>query len=178
MGIIEDLRKHPFCEDDHLLLDTNIWLFTYGTTSHRYQPQASTYNRALNEMKKNNSHLYISPSIISEFINQFVHVEWQINGKQNQNKKSYRNSLEFKPVAKEIVFYLKEILKLSDCSDALIDSGKANDLLNEYEGCSLDFNDIIIEDVCKSNDLTLVTDDRDFKNCPIPVLTANPTLLR
>ena len=58
--------------------------------------------------------------------------------------------------------------------DLDLDDAKTREFLDEFTAGEMDFNDIIIRNVCSSNNLILVTDDGDFKNCSnITILTAN-----
>lgn len=51
-----------------------------------------------------------------------------------------------------------------------------NELLKDYAAGDSDFNDQVIVELCKREDLTLVTHDGDFKGSGIPILTANKNL--
>jgi len=57
--------------------------------------------------------------------------------------------------------------------DSKFDKTKVCGFLSEFKKCEMDFNDIMIEEICKENALALVTDDGDFKNSNIPIFTAN-----
>ena len=50
-------------------------------------------------------------------------------------------------------------------------------LLNEYALGDSDFNDQVLTDLCIRTGLMLITDDADFKDRGIPVITANKRLL-
>ena len=41
-----------------------------------------------------------------------------------------------------------------------------------------DFNDKLITEICRNDDLVLLTNDADFASAPIDILTANPKLLK
>jgi len=50
-------------------------------------------------------------------------------------------------------------------------------LVDEYEKGNSDFNDQVLAELCKSKGLTLVTDDSDFADTGLTIVTANQRLL-
>jgi len=73
---------------------------------------------------------------------------------------------------------MEDILSFAECCDSSFNKPKANVYLKGFQECKLDYNDLVIEDICIANDLILVTNDSDFKDSRIPVvLTANPSLV-
>ena len=68
---------------------------------------------------------------------------------------------------------------LSHCSrlESRFDTLDAGDLMDEYAQGGADFNDQVIRNLCRSRNLTLITDDRDFNGQGISILTANRRLL-
>jgi len=171
--LIEDIRAHIFQEEERLLLDTNIWLFTYGPISYRRQNGADVYNQALANISINKCKVYICSIIISEFINRCIDEELRLLGISKSDRKAFRKLPVFRPIAEKIILYVEDIMSFARSCDFKFDSLKVQAFLNEFKNGSLDYNDIIIEDVCKTNSLILVTNDADFKNSPVPLLTAN-----
>jgi predicted nucleic acid-binding protein len=181
--LIENLQRHAFRENEKLLLDTNIWLFAFGDAAFKYKNEnSSIYLSLLSKMA--NSKIYICRPIISEFVNKCIDVHWKRwkieKNPRNNDRKAFRNDPNFERTAKEIAQDTEEILNMVKCyCDSTFDDAKARDFLNEFVGHELDFNDIILKYICKSNGLTLVTDDGDFKNYnDITILTANSKSLR
>jgi predicted nucleic acid-binding protein len=181
--LIENLQRHTFREDEKLLLDTNIWLFAFGDSKFKYNnDNISIYLNSLNKMT--NSKIYICGPIISEFINKCIDVQWKRWQKEKNphpnDRKAFRKDPDFERTAKEIAQDTEEILNMVKCyCDSTFDDAKARAFLNEFTARELDFNDILIKELCESNDLILVTDDGDFKNCGnITILTANSKYFR
>lgn len=176
--MIENLQRHFFQENEKLLLDTNVWLFAFGDSKFRYENENSgIYLNLLSKMA--DSKIYICRPIISEFINKCIDVHWRrwLPGKnpRRNRRKDFRNDPSFERIAKEIAQDTEEILNMAKYyCDSTFDDAKARRYLEEFKACKLDFNDIIIRDACELDDLILITDDGDFKNCSnIIVLTAN-----
>ena len=171
-----EVLKYNFAPHDRLFMDANIWLYLDG-------PQKSNsnlrtiYSKVFSRILNAGSQIYIDVLIVSEFINSYARVRWKVVAPHRKTFRDFRNSPAFKTVATDISADVKRILK--HCS--LIESGfetlKLDDVLNEYATGKYDFNDQVITEVCKTNGLTLITNDGDFKSQEIPVLTANSRLL-
>jgi hypothetical protein len=65
------------------------------------------------------------------------------------------------------------MLNAIGCCDSEFDKPKTCGFLVQFQKCEMDFNDIIIEEICKENHSGLITDDSDFKNSSIQIFTAN-----
>ena len=177
------VRRHNFTSKDKLFLDANIWLYLYCPQGSR-DYWVKIYSNVFDRILKAKSQIYIDVLIVSEFINRFARQEWELakeewipTGSPLNSFKNFRDSLHFKPIAQGIAAAVKQIMQ--NCSQ--IERGfeilRIDDLLNDYAKGNSDFNDQVITELCKSNGLTLITNDGDFKTQEIPILTANPSLL-
>ena len=173
---IGEVLHYNFTLQDKLFLDANIWLYLYGPPKPRsyWRP---IYSRVFNRILRAKSPIHIDVLVVSEFINAYARLKWRTAASHLAYFKDFRNSPDFKPVAQNIAAHVKQIMK--HC--ARIESGftmlPMNDLLGDYISGDSDFNDQVIIEICKSNDFTLITNDSDFKNQEISILTANPKLL-
>ena len=171
-----EVRNYNFTPQHKLFLDANIWLYLYAPHKPG-DPSVQTYSNVFNCILKAQSQIYIDVLVVSEFINTYARKKWRLVAPHLNPFKVFRNSRHFKPVAKAIAAEVKQIMK--HCSR--IESGFATlaieDLLDDYAIGNFDFNDQVITQLCKSNGLTLITDDGDFETQEIPVLTANRDLL-
>ena len=170
------VKQHNFSSKDKLFLDANIWFYVFGP--HRPgDPNAVTYSDVFNCILNAQSQIYIDVLVVSEFINAYSRRKWKLIARHIKLFKDFRNSPVFKPVAQDIADDVKQIMKC--CSR--IESGFAmldiTRLINDYATGDFDFNDQVITEICKSNGLTLITNDSDFKTQEIPILTANSNLL-
>ena len=170
----KSVKTHKFKRHDKLFLDANIWLYLYAPQ----KPQAhwpKIYSGVFRRILKAGSKIYTDVLIVSEFINRYARIKHKLVAPCSEFK-DFRKSPSFKPVARDIAADVKKIL--AHC--CLIGSGfetlETDDLLDEYAGGNSDFNDQVITELCKSNGLTLMTSDSDFKNQTIPILSANPKL--
>jgi len=172
--LIKDIRELQ--PTDKILLDTNTCLFVYGHPNFRYKNRNSIkYVNCQNNFGKGN--VFVCGPVLSEFINKIRDEMWK-KWKEDENphpndKKAFRNSPYYKNnnIADLIAQYAIEMLNEIGCCNSNFDNALAFAFLNEFIKCKQDFNDIIIEEICKENALALVTDDSDFKNCSIPIFT-------
>lgn len=171
-----EVEQYNFTSQDKLFFDANIWLYLFGPQ----QPMnycVNIYSKLFSDTVNAKSQIYIDVLVVSEFINRYVRLEWELFGQYTDSFKDFRNSVDFPPVAQGVVVAVKFIMK--HCRK--IESGYANldidSLMENYADGESDFNDLIIIELCKNYGLTLVTHDGDFNTQEIPILTANRSLL-
>ena len=157
------------------MLDTNIWLLVY-VPQKPGDSRVAVYSNALRNILAAQSRIYIDVLIASEFITQYARLKHQLIAPKVKFK-DFRKSQDFKPVAHDIAADFKRVLKHCTRIEDSFESLAIDALINEYAVGESDFNDQILTTLCKSRDLKLVTDDADFKDCGIPVVTANKCLL-
>lgn len=175
----EAVASYNFNSADKLLLDTNIWLLVYGTQKPG-DNRVAVYSQALSKILAAQSHIYIDVLIVSEFINAYARLKWNLWKAQSASStdfKKFRKSGEFKPIAQDIAADVKRVLKHCTRVDSGFDLLAIDTLIDEYAGGDSDFNDQILTTLCKRSGLKLVTDDGDFKGQGISVITANKRLL-
>ncbi|MCY4379905.1 MAG: PIN domain-containing protein [Candidatus Dadabacteria bacterium] len=180
------VRNYSFGPQDKLFFDANIWMFLYGPQGQNNLPgnRMSVYSSAFSRILKAQSRIYIDVLIVSEFINTYARRKWEIfkatdrSGRGSESFKNFRNSSDFNPVAKEIADKTRRILKHCRKIESGFEILEMDSLIKRYENGGTDFNDQVFMQLCKNREFKLVTDDRDFKNQGISILTANGRLLR
>ena len=175
--MIQRIKEHEFQGEDHLLLDANVWLYTYGPSDFRSGDKDHIYNDAMTEMIKNKCKLYMILPILSEYIYRYLDKQLRLKGISKDDLKAFRKTDAYKDITRLIEADVKEILELVKCCGPEFENSRASALLDGFLRCTLDFNDVIIEDFCMSNPkVTLVTNDGDFKHSTIPIITANESM--
>lgn len=176
MNSSQAVATYNFSPEDQLLLDTNIWMLVYGPQKPG-DARVATYSQALANILAANSRIYIDVLIISEFLNTYARLKWNVLGKPLGDFKQFRKSANFKPIAREIAADLKRVLK--HCSRIENDFAALDieGLVDEYAAGDADFNDQVLADLCRKRGLTLVTDDGDFGGRGVTLVTANRRLL-
>jgi predicted nucleic acid-binding protein len=170
------VANYNFAPEDELLLDTNIWLFVYGPQKPSNR-KVATYSRALANILAANSRIYIDVLIVSEFINAYARLKWNVMGKPHGDFKRFRKSQDFKPIAKDIADDIKRVLNHCSRVENGFETLDIDGLIAEYAGGDSDFNDQVIAALCQRRGLKLVTDDGDFRGQGVPIVTANQRLL-
>jgi predicted nucleic acid-binding protein len=120
--------------------------------------------------------------VVSEFVNRFSRLKWDELKRFHPTTtpatfKDFRNSPDFVPIAVDVVDALRRIRKNAYCIDDGFSSMDFEAILVAFEGGSTDINDQMIARLCRAEGITLITDDADFKNLDVTLLTANNRLL-
>lgn len=173
---VQAVGSYTFSYRDKLFLDANVWLYLFGPRqprNHWNQIYSQVFNRILNA----NSQIYIDVLVVSEFINAYARMQQKIVAPHINTFKNFRSSPYFKPVAEDIADDVELVLSYCSKTESGFTALPMDDLLADYISGDFDFNDQVITEICKSNGLTLITNDSDFKTQEIPILTANSNLL-
>lgn len=150
---------------DQVFIDTNILIFLFSPSyvnSNYYQIEK--YSAVFAYLVKNKCKLYINSHVVSEFINRCLRIDFDNNYNINNDKnykKDYRGSVEY---VKTIQIVLKELKKFLKLAKHINDDFVSFDITSAYNSTKeSDFNDLMIADTVKKNNLKLLSDDRDFK---------------
>lgn len=174
-----DLSSYSFQQGEKILLDTNIWLYLFPAPTNSSNNYAKKYSKAFSNLLSAKAQPVLDSMILSEYLNRYIRIEWAGNYKLKYPIfKDFRKSYDFFHVGKSAEIFANKILSFCE-----IHSISANelDLKKALAGFSLgkvDFNDAILVEICKKRDLKLMTNDGDFLDGGIEVLTANKYLLK
>ena len=163
---------YKFKSTDKILIDANILLFVFCPLS-TSDNKVDTYTDILEAMKVSNSKLYICSTVVSEFINRWLRMDFDKNLQDEQKsknfKKDYRGSSRYKTVLNQI---LKQIKKLFESYNVeQIDDAFSNfDIQASYIDKENDFNDLIVAHISKKYDLQILSDDKDFQSLDVKVV--------
>ncbi|PIQ33942.1 MAG: PIN domain-containing protein [Zetaproteobacteria bacterium CG_4_9_14_3_um_filter_49_83] len=170
------VTDYSFEAEDELFLDTNIWLLVYGPQKPGDR-RVAIYSQALANILAAKSRIYIDVLIVSEFINTYARLKWNVMGKPHGDFKLFRNSADFKPISRDIAADVKQVLNHCSRVENGFETLDIDALIAEYAAGDADFNDQVITALCHRKGLKLITDDGDFHGQGIPVVTANRRLL-
>ena len=117
--------------------------------------------------------------VLSEFINRYSRLTYNLfkTAGSTIDFKEYRQSPDFKPVAKDIESSVRRILKHCQRTESGFSDCDINSLLTKFGEGNSDFNDQVMVELCKNKGFKLITHDSDFRDCGVTVLTANNRLL-
>ncbi|MCZ8044464.1 MAG: hypothetical protein O9330_18510 [Beijerinckiaceae bacterium] len=163
-----------------VVFDANVWIFINGYCNPN-KAKTDAYSEIYKKLIERNIEVGVTDQVIYEILNRIIKFEYElacqndtsINGKF----KSYRASKEFAPAMQGAVDTCYHII--TDNMFYCIDHNKAAflDIVDRSAKGLMDPNDISLYDYCKSKGYTLATDDGDFVNCDIDLITENNFML-
>jgi len=155
-----------------VFVDANVIIYLFWPTGSIWWEQ--NYATAFRKLLKQRNDLYIDLLIISEVVNRVLRIEYKkIN--PAHNFKAFRNSQHGKEALEDIYTIIKNnILNRFDVIGKAFSKQEIENFLVVDE---LDFIDKATVEICKENALVLLTNDKDFKDTGLEILTANPNIL-
>ena len=154
-----------------IFVDANVLIFIFCPISNASKQKISQYSKQLKTFKTDNRELYLDIIVLSEVINRWFRIHFN---KQNKIKhfKDFRKSPQGQIIYKNIFDNVKKnLLGLFKIVNTSYESFAH--LLNDSH---LDFNDNHIKYTCEKSKFILWTDDIDFKNSKLKIISANPKL--
>lgn len=174
-----DIKSYGYKKGEALLFDANIWLYISAPPSSA--PVAhwtKRYSQALKEMLNAGATLVISSTVLSEYLNRYCRIEWDALYKASYPTfKKFRLSTDFKSVGAQATAEANQILALCGTRNDRFETCNVKSALTEFGSGTLDFNDGMITHFCAEHGCKLVTNDADFTEGGIEILTANGSLL-
>ena len=173
-----NLASYSFSEAETLLFDTNIWLYLFPAPSNRPPGYAHQYSSALKRIMQAKSHLALDAFVLSEYLNRYCRIEWKaLHVTTYPDFKKFRQSSDCGPVSHNAAAFARKIIQLCSRYDHPFASCDVAQVLDEFESGRQDLNDGLLVETCRYHGWKLVTNDGDFTNGGIEVLTTNPKLL-
>jgi len=174
-----DLSSYSFSSNEQVLVDTNVWLYLFPAPGNPRHNFAKQYSVAFANLVSAQAQPVLDPMVLSEYLNRYVRIEWEGNFKTTYLKfKDFRNSHDFSSVASSAETFAKGILSFCQIHSVPANELDLNLALADFSSGNVDFNDALLVDICKKKNIKLMTNDGDFQDGGIEVLTTNPRLLR
>lgn len=174
-----DLTTYAFQKDEPLLLDTNVWIYLFPAPSDKPSHHATGYSNALKKMRTTGSRLLMDALILSEYLNRYCRIEWTALHKRSYpDFKAFRKSPAFQTMGQGAAVSARSMLKLCTRHDHPFATADVGRVLADFEAGSNDLNDGLLVETCRHHNWKLVTNDGDFVEGGIEVLTTNPRLLK
>jgi predicted nucleic acid-binding protein len=176
---VEAHDKHVFTEYEELFFDTNIWYFIEGPNAPDDR-RTRIYSKVLSDALRSQSTICVDVVALTEFANRFLRTLYRRGNWENKGIefKNYRGIGEYEEDVAETAAAVKRIIDRCRIIDTPLSSLDIDSIISDFEKNKRDLNDVIIAELCKSNNLILVTDDADFKDYDLRLITGNPRLLR
>ncbi len=162
--------------DKEIFFDANVLIYIFWpTASHNWEQY---YASAFAKLLKQKNTLVVDFISISEFINRAMRIEHDkfINEKHYLSYKTYRNSDAGQQVLTDIFTIIRENIFMR--FEVVAHRFFKPDILKLLEVDNLDFADKSIVEICIINQYVLLTNDADFINSDLEILTSNPAILK
>ncbi|MDP4266299.1 MAG: PIN domain-containing protein [Bacteroidota bacterium] len=162
-----------------VFFDANVLIYIFWPTGNYNWEKyySSTFGRLLRQENE----LFVDYMVISEIINRTHRSEFEKHLIANEipqgvlKYKQYRDSEDGKNALKDINLIINDVIL--DKFSIIGKSFTKTDIQSFLTTDTLDFADKVINLLCKENSFILLTNDADFKNADIDILTSNPALL-
>lgn len=173
------VSNYEFKKSDFVLIDTNVWFYVHGPQGDPNDWKTKVYSAALQRLFEANSHALVDILVIAEFVNSFCRHEYKLyqGVSGTTDFKTFRKSSYFKSLAAGIANSVRLILGKCKCIGTGFESLDFEKVVTDYALLCPDFNDQILAELCKSNGFMLLTNDGDFRDFEVSILTANNKLL-
>lgn len=184
MALRINLNDIQSINDKDIFLDTNIWIYLFGSFSNSQESIVNKYSRVFKYLVQSDNRLYTDITVLSEFINRCqrhkfgIYKENNNKGKRFDFKKDYKKTGDFKETLQQLSSTVKnKILKRTSVANPQYEKKDIEDLIGNLEDRSIDFNDLHIEKLCKEKNLILLTHDGDYADSTIDIISGNPRLV-
>jgi len=173
------IATYSFSINERILIDANVWYYLFPPPSDSQKLISKSYSRGFIEMIRACSVPVLDPLILSEYLNRYCRFEWQANFcSKYPIYKKFRNSSDFNPIVSSAAVFASDILKKCELHSIPSNQLNLHTAIADFKTGEIDFNDAVLADICKQQNIKLLTNDGDFQKGGIEVITSNPQLLR
>ncbi|MCH7397872.1 PIN domain-containing protein [Belliella sp. DSM 107340] len=179
MAVIHRLQDFALLNDRDIFVDANVLIYLFWPTGQHHFER--NYARVFGNLLRRGNSLYVDFLVISEIVNRAIRAEYEkyllTNSmtKSQLNFKDYRNSQDGQDSLNDIYIIVNsDILGNFKVVEKPFNKNNIKNLLVVDE---LDFIDKALVSICTEHNLVLLTNDRDFKNSGLDILTGNPNIL-
>lgn len=172
MGVKYRLQDVSLLQDRKIFVDANVLIYLFWPTGSYYYER--NYAQVFNSLLKQGNDFCVDIFVISEIINRILRTEHN-QLQPTKRFKDFRDSVEGKQALSDIHLIIKNnILPRFDIAGKNYNKSEIERFLVVDE---LDFVDKSTYTICKENSFVLLTNDKDFKNTDLDILTGNPNIL-
>lgn len=170
------IKGFSFQPEHRLFFDTNIWLFLYGASNAPDDQRVKTYSNAFKRAKNARATIEIDGTVLGEFINRGLRDDYAFHHPPQPGRtdfKTYRQSPEYAASARAVAVSARTILAQCERVESAFAHCDIETELANLEQGQTDWSDQMIVALCRERDLILVTDDGDFGDSGLTILTRN-----
>lgn len=179
MAVKYSLDKVSQLQEYSFFVDANVLIYLFWPTGSTHWEDR--YARVFRALLRQGNPLFVDFLVISEVVNRAIKAEYekfliQNNIAKSQLKyKDYRNSSDGKDALRDIYTIVRN--NILDRFNVVGKYFEKQDIDHFLVNDELDFVDKAIVKICKENSLVILTNDKDFKNTDLDILTGNPVIL-
>jgi len=159
--------------DRNIFVDANVLIYLNWAVAGNEQYEID-YSSVYLELMKQKNNLFVDFLVISEVVNRILRIEHK-KQQPNQEFKKFRDSEQGKTILSDIYSIIEN--RILDGVSIIGKSFSENDIKSFLTVDSLDFIDKGILNICRENNFVLLTNDKDYKNSDIDLLTCNKLIL-
>jgi predicted nucleic acid-binding protein len=160
-----------------LLFDTNVWLSIYGIMAHPSNLQTRVYSAFYKKALEAGRKIFLINTVASEYIHVSLREREKLDPHKTTAAKIHQQqdyATWMSDIADEVSYLNNDCEKLDD-GFGVADPEK---VCRRCVGKTINYNDLIIADLCRSKNLVLVTDDGDFSCEVLDIVTQNTKLIK
>jgi predicted nucleic acid-binding protein len=175
-----DALQRRYSPSDRIVFDANILVSLFSGLEPPGSIIVRNYSAALKQIRTNGATVLLDVLVLSEFVNVCARKEYDLAHPPSLGRtpyKVFRQSPAFVPVAQAICRACQQIAAFAVAMDHSFSKWPLTELSNEYATGQHDFNDQCLVQLCRQEGALLLTNDRDFIQGGITLLTTNPKLL-
>ena len=184
--MITDARTATYDAGHPVFFDANVWLSLYAPPSGGNDRWAEVYSSVFERIIANKVPVLMDATVLGEYINRYCRIEFQAYAEYRypDRKRTFKDFRTqdfetYKPIATDAASRVKEMLEIPTLRRINGDFAALDisSMLEEFAEGESDWNDQQIVDLCQRNGCALLTNDADFKDANIDILTCNGKLL-
>lgn len=167
------LQDIALLKNRSIFVDANVLIYLFWPSgSFSWE---KNYATAFRHLLRQENNLFVDFMVVSEIVNRILRIE-HLKFNQNLKYKDYRDSSEGYETLQDIFTIVKNnILTRFELVGKVFNRSDVENFLIADE---LDFVDKGIVCLCRENSFVLLTNDKDFKNSGLDILTGNPSILK
>ena len=165
---------------DRIVFDANILVSLFSGLEPPGSVIVRNYSAALKQIRTSQATVLLDVLVLSEFVNVCARKEYDLAHPPGPGRtpfKTFRQSGSFIPVAEAISRAAHQIASFAVAVDHAFSKWPLSELLNDFATGQHDINDRCLVQLCQQESAFLLTNDRDFVQGGITILTTNPRLL-
>lgn len=179
MPNVYDVKEPCTFSNKPVFFDTNVWININGFDP---RPEYRVYSDFYSSLLKKNNEVVVTDLVLSEFFNRCCKLQHNVcletKVTNERQFKKFRLSKDFQPYSESVRDTCLNIVDDCNFDQFQLSKESVSNVIEESAKGRLDYNDIVIRELCKERGYILVTHDYDFANCGFDIATANRRILK